>query len=610
MPGISELYIRSMASPESYRRGVELYEVESVVSLVQRGDLLLAGVIGSQGDHYDVQVLLSQDDVKSAVCSCPYDWGGWCKHIVAALLAYRADPDAVEHRPPLAEQLAPLAREQLLDLILNLVGRIPGATEVLERQVSLLQSSPPLAAASTGQTPPASSAPVLPQPRPIIDPKPWSRQVREALHSLDRMRSSEAYWQVGSVVNEVSALTDKAVELARNGEAWQSLLALEAITEAYLAGWETLDDSDGEASEFFAGLGRAWAEAILHNELTTAEREDWLNKLDEWEEEISGYGMDEGFEAPRLALQEGWDDPTLLRALRGEASSLDAAGGELEGEYEDEFEAAEDLLTPIRLAVLGRQQRYDEYLRLATAANMPVEYLLMLIRLGRSQEAAQQAEARLRSTDEALVVVRALDEHGEGELALQVAQHSLTLPGPRAELAAWVSERARAIGRRDLALSSALIVFEARPDLHWYQAIQGLAGPEWSELQPSLLAQARKPATYAPQAGAVEILLQEQLWDDAIAAVNQYTDYVLLERIVETIAPYRPDWTIKTATQQAERIMDAAKSQSYTYAARWLKHARTAYLAAGRQAQWSAYLAEIKVKHARKRNLMPLLAGL
>ena len=240
---------------------------------------------------------------------------------------------------------------------------------------------------------------------------------------------------------------------------------------------------------------------------------------------------------------------------------------------------------------------------------MPAEYLSMLIRLGQWQEAAEQAPARLRTAAQALSIARALHEQGQVVLALQVAEHGLTLPEGMAELTAWVSDLAAATNRPDLALSAALRVFECSSNLKWYLVIQRLAGVDWPEQQSRLLARIRQPAVYT-RAGVVEILLHEQLWDEAITTVNEYTDYALLEQIVEAVIPHRPDWAIRTATRQAERIMDAAKSQSYDHAARWLKHAHDAYQAAGRQAEWSTYLAEIKAKHARKRSLMPLLSGL
>ena len=43
------------------------------------------------------------------------------------------------------------------------------------------------------------------------------------------------------------------------------------------------------------------------------------------------------------------------------------------------------------------------------------------------------------------------------------------------------------------------------------------------------------------------------------------------------------------------------------HAVNWLDRARRAYLAAGREADWLAYLAEIRGRHGRKYKLMGLL---
>ncbi len=62
-------------------------------------------------------------------------------------------------------------------------------------------------------------------------------------------------------------------------EGRQALTALEAITEEYMSEWENLDDSDGEASSFFNGLGKAWTEAVLSAELTREERQQWADQF-------------------------------------------------------------------------------------------------------------------------------------------------------------------------------------------------------------------------------------------------------------------------------------------------------------------------------------------
>ena len=53
--------------------------------------------------------------------------------------------------------------------------------------------------------------------------------------------------------------------------------------------------------------------------------------------------------------------------------------------------------------------------------------------------------------------------------------------------------------------------------------------------------------------------------------------------------------------------MDAGKSKHYHHAVNWLDRARTAYRAAGREAEWQAYLREIRARHGRKYKLMGML---
>src|ERR671939_147565 len=111
-PPLTEAQVRALASPESFRRGREYSQQGAVEGPGHRGDRLEAEVAGSQYEPYQVTVTRGPAGVVTEGCTCPYDWGGACKHVVAALLAYLGDPDAVEERPPLASVLAPLNREQ------------------------------------------------------------------------------------------------------------------------------------------------------------------------------------------------------------------------------------------------------------------------------------------------------------------------------------------------------------------------------------------------------------------------------------------------------------------------------------------------------------------
>jgi uncharacterized Zn finger protein len=119
IPHLSEAAIRRQATGESFRRGENYCRQGTVVSLVRRGDLLQAQVEGSQYEPYRVRVTFDAGGITSAACSCPYDGGGWCKHIVATLLACLHEPDAIEVRPTLDEQFAELDREQLQGLLMH-----------------------------------------------------------------------------------------------------------------------------------------------------------------------------------------------------------------------------------------------------------------------------------------------------------------------------------------------------------------------------------------------------------------------------------------------------------------------------------------------------------
>src|SRR6266849_9765717 len=89
-------------------------------------------------------------------------------------------------RPALESLLSGLNRDQLQSLLLKLAEQEPSLITIIERQVVLLQN-----ATSQPTTPSPKAAP---KPAIAVDTKAIRRQVRASIHSLDRMRSSEAYW--------------------------------------------------------------------------------------------------------------------------------------------------------------------------------------------------------------------------------------------------------------------------------------------------------------------------------------------------------------------------------------------------------------------------------
>jgi uncharacterized Zn finger protein len=607
---LTEAVIRQHASLESYKRGRDYYQQGAVRCVLHRGQQLQAEVEGSQYEPYQVQITLDAGGVVSAICTCPYDWGGWCKHIVATLLACIQEPKKIEERPSIESLLTGLDREQLQALVLKLAEHQPYLANAVEIQVQSLQLRPPMASSDlSGGLGPSIAAgaaaeesrPAPRQRRTAVDATVYGRQVFAILHSLDRMRSSEAYWHVSSVVDAVRQILDQTQDFIKAGDGCSALAILEAITKAYMVGWLNLDDSDGYASAFFTDLGPVWTEALLTADLTPKERRAWAKRLTDWQGELDEYGMEDAFDAAIAASTQGWDYPPLVKVLQGETT--------VERTSARDAPWHDDALAVARLNVLERQGRNQEYLRLARAEGQTECYVTMLVRLGRVQEAVEYGLQCLSTTEEALTLAKALREREEFQSALQIARHGLALEGAKAALAAWLSELAVAMGETGQALQAATIAFRDSPALPAYLRVKELAGERWPEIRTDLHAHLAKTGDVRNR---IEIYLHEGMVNDAVRAVDAspYVGHDVLEPVVDAATRSHPDWVIQQCRAQAEYIMDEGKSQYYHSAARWLEKARVAYRVAGREADWQTYLHELLARHRRKYSLVPKLEAL
>jgi uncharacterized Zn finger protein len=495
----------------------------------------------------------------------------------------------MEEKPTLNTLLAGLNQDQLQTLVLQLAEQNPSLIEVIERQISSLAAH-------------SSAARKLPQHTQEIDPKAVRHQVRSILHSLDRMRSSEAYWHIGEVVGEIqNLLAEQVWPLIKADHGRDALILLEAITKEYIAEWENLDDSDGEASSFFSGLGSTWTEALLSADLSDKEGKAWAKKLEAWQQEVDDYGVEDAFEAAQDAALHGWDYPPLQRVLQGHITE--------QGAWDDESPYYADQLAIARLNILERRERWQEYLYLAEAEGQTEAYVTMLVRLGRVQEAVEYGHKYLGTTEEAFSLAKALYEHGEREEALQIGEHGLSLEGSKILLAKWLRDEAAVMGKMELALAAAKIVFREELNLPNYQRVAQIADEQWQEIRTELLDYARQPKSYS--SGRIDVFVHEGLIDDAIAAVEAAGSYYAdVEKVVDAATQSRPEWVVQACRKQAEVIMDAGKADLYHTAAKWLARVRTAYQTLGREAEWQAYLSELLARHMRKYKLMPMLKAL
>jgi uncharacterized Zn finger protein len=504
----------------------------------------------------------------------------------------KPDQDAVEGRSEIETSLTELDRNQLGQVLLALAG---DDSAVAARITALIEQ---LRSAAIG----VQSAALTETPRPetSVDVKKLRREVRSVIRSA--YGPSYSSWGPGGGVPDVGKFVDQAWGFIQAGHGNLALDVLEAVTAEYADEIENLADEGGETEAFLEHeIAPLWTEAVLAADLTRAQREDWASKLETWDGQLSEYGYDDTFDPALAALEQGWTDAALQRALRDEQREW--------GSWAGQNPSLSQALITARLNILERQGRLAEALNLARAAGQSARYASLLLQLGQVAEAVEAAQQHFTTAAEALAFARELREKWHAPEAMTVAERGLTLEGAKGELANWLVDLASELGKADLALAAAVVGFKAQMDLASYQRVQSLAGSAWTEYREDLLAHLRQPPAYLPSSG-IDVFLYEQLVDDAIAAVDRSGSYDTIERVARAAVATQPDWVVRTCRSQAERITDAGKAQSYDYAIRWLEIARDAYRVLGQSKEWQAYLQGLIAEHARKYKLRPMLEKL
>ncbi|MGB4407961.1 MAG: SWIM zinc finger family protein [Sphaerochaeta sp.] len=125
-------------SPVILQRGHAYYRDKCVLSLeMTHTNHYEARVAGTQ--LYTVMLTLDDErEVEDIACTCPYDWGEYCKHEVAVLYALRHQLNSTPHTlvtRPKEVELAPLlekrSKKELLSFLLDYARKSPELASAL-----------------------------------------------------------------------------------------------------------------------------------------------------------------------------------------------------------------------------------------------------------------------------------------------------------------------------------------------------------------------------------------------------------------------------------------------------------------------------------------------
>jgi uncharacterized Zn finger protein len=259
LPRLTEAHIRNLASEKSFERGQAYYRDGAVLDPICQESRLRAQCEGSDYEPYQVSATLGKGGIAETSCTCPYDHGGICKHIVALLLTYIHKPQSFRFIPPLGKLLAGRSQEDLIALIGEMIKIEPELLSLVELSVATEE-------ARQGQP---------------LEVTAYRRQARRALR----------HERLHTVAKELRALRELAARLAKSSDWLNAGAIYHAVLDETVRCYEDQlweMDEDGEISvmidEFALGLSqclkkskadaetrRAWLEALLEAELTDIE---------------------------------------------------------------------------------------------------------------------------------------------------------------------------------------------------------------------------------------------------------------------------------------------------------------------------------------------------
>lgn len=571
LPSLTEDDIRRLATPQSFERGERYYASDSILDAERRGNTFVAHVQGSQYEPYRVTVTLGSAGIEKTACTCPYDWGGICKHIVATLLTWVREPDSFHVLAPVDELLTERSKEDLVALVKEMIARQPDLARLLDLPLGPDSSVPFDLAAFRKQASYALSR----------DAAEW------AARELERLReTAERYLEVD---NPTAA------------GALYHLILDETLSR--FEGWWLEWDQDGDIlcalGDCAEGLDRCLDRV---SDLET--RQLWLEVLLEAKlEDIRLGGVDFAWPAGDVVLRQATDEEWTWiegRLRREMQQSRDWGRERLVG-----------FLTA-RLEMAGQEAGANAFV---LEHGTPRQRAFLLIQLGRVEEAADVA--RQHFADKPGLVTRFADElveAGQGEAAVVYMTEQVQHERYASHYRPWLAHYFEEHGDQEAALGLWRRQFAERPWLETYQELRRLAGElgTWETLRPALL------KTFDPQRQA-SLLLQIALDEGDVAWALEIISRPgalfsadALIRVAQAAEPGHPRAALEIYRRRAERAIAGRGRANYQTAAGHLLRVRDLYHRLGEDATWEAYIAHLRQEHRRLRALQDELnkAGL
>lgn len=329
-PQLAEEEIRPWCTERSFERGEHYYWRRTIRDPLRQGGTLRALCEGSRHEPYRVTAELDEQGIAWADCSCPYDWGGYCKHIAALLLSWVHSPQEFAVVPETEELLDRMTREELVEGTKAMLEREPYLLHLLERREAL------------------STAREIP-----IDPEVYRRQVA---YALGRSVDWDERFAFASERRDIRRTADQFRKADDWANAWT---VYKAIAEETMHHYGEIHD-EGEVASVIAECTEGMVNCLRQGSPSSrAARHIWIRELFQiylTDVDYGGHGLTDSVPGMLSELAQGEDGP-FIEGLFREAVS------ERSGDDWSEQRHRERLLRDL-LQIYESQEREEDYLNL------------------------------------------------------------------------------------------------------------------------------------------------------------------------------------------------------------------------------------------------------
>jgi len=565
LPRLTEAQVRALANDKSFARGKDYY-LDGAVSETTRQGLQLRGqCAGSEYEPYEISVTLAARDIADTSCTCPYEYGGICKHIVALLLTYAHQPQAFRAIAPVEAMLKNRSKEELIAMISNMAKQDPRLLPLVEL-------------AATAQDAKAGKA---------VDTAAIRKSARRALQYNDWDHLSSR-----KIEKELRALGQIAEPLVKANDWLNAGRVYHALLDETVSGYDDIIqqvDEDGAIAVVVDEFAQALGKCLDKSDVDSPMRREWLETLlDAFAKDIEIGGIDFASSAPDIIIKYASDEE--WQWIEARVRTL-AAGSRDWGR-----EQFVGFLTE-GLDHRGRKSEGD---RLIREMGTPKQQAQLLVKERRIEEAVRLMTDIIKSKP-GLVTPFAdmLLEAKAKQAALDfVMAHDDSRSWQRDQ---WLANYYRRHGTPQEAVAAQKTVFINRPSVEQFKHLQAVSRKtkNWPETRADVLADLERAKRFDT---LVEIALHEGEVARALEWLPRATGWSVAHmrmKVAEAAAKDFPHEAIRLYLENVEREIAGRTRGSYNAAASTLKKVKPLFIKLHTEAAWAEHVNFLREAHKR-----------